>query len=205
MTRVDHRQRLQNFFNNTVYYTDQDLNDSIQDGLDEICAFTGAIWKSAVLPFTQYTTYYDLLTLLPDYIGVYAIFNRVIKRFLIPSSLKKFNDSRVDWDTAYGTPIYFAPINHRYVAIYRKPSVTNYGDMVVFYRAAAPTLVDGTAIPLPDEHLTCLESYNIVDLWEQAQEFTKASNYFKAYMEDLDELRILMRNQRNSDRQIALK
>lgn len=205
MTRVEHRQRLLNFLGNPVYYTDQDLNDSIQDGVDEICAFTGAIYKSAVLPFTQYTTYYDLLTLLPDYIGAVAIFNRTIKRFLIPSSLKKFNNSRIDWDTAYGTPIYFAPISHRYVAIYRKPSVIGYGDMVVFYRAAAPTLSDSTPIPIPDEHLTCLESYNFVDLFEQAEEFTKAGSYFKNYLEDLNELRVLMRNQRNSDRMASLK
>lgn len=205
MNRVQHREQLKNFLNNTVYYTDIDYNDSIQDGVDEICAFTGAIYRSGVLPFEQYKTYYDFRTLLPDYVGVIAIFNKTIKRFLVPSSLKKFNNYRIDWDSAYGTPDYFAPISHRYVAIFRKPAAAGYGDMVVFYRAAAPTLSDSTEIPIPEDHMNCLEHYNFMDLFEQQQEFSKASLQMGYYEEDLKALHDLMRGKRNSDRVMGLK
>ncbi len=204
-TRVDLTARLQLFFNNTVYYDTQSVNDSIQDGTDEVCAFSGAIYKSASIPFTQYTTYYDLLTLFPDYIGVVAVWNNTIRRWMFPQSLKKFNQVRIDWDNAYGTPYYFSPINHRYMAIYMKPAVANYGNMFVFYRAAAPTLVDATVLPIPDDHLIALESYSIVDLWEQAQEWGKAGEWFKTYTAQLEKLRILMRNQRNRDRYMSLR
>ena len=205
MNRDQVRTNLQHHFNNTVYYDDQSLNDSIQDGLDEICAFTGCVYKSATIPFSQYTTYYDMLTLLPDYIGLVAMFNQTIRRWMIPSSLKKFWQDRIDWDTAYGTPYYFSPVSHRYVAIYKKPSIHTYGNMIVFYRAAAPTLSDTTPIPIPDEHITALETYCITDLWEQAQEFAKASIGLQAYQDNLENLRVLMRSQRNRDRYQSLK
>jgi hypothetical protein len=204
-TRLDMQTKLQLNFNNTVFYDTQSINDSLQDGLDEVCAFTGCIYKSANLTFTQYTSYYDLLTLLPDYIGVVAVWNNTIRRWMWPQSLKKFNQVRIDWDTAYGTPYYFCPINFRYMAIYMKPSVPNYGQMFVFYRASAPTLVDTTPIPIPDEHITALEAYSITDLWEQAQEWGKASEYFKSYLGNLEALRKLMRSQRNRDRYMSLR
>jgi hypothetical protein len=145
-----------------------------------------------------------MLSLLPDYIGVVALWNDTIHRWLLPTSLRKLLAARTDWDVCYGTPEYFVPINHRYVAIWRKPAVVNYGRMFVFYRAAAPILTDETQIPLPDEYMA-LETYSIADLWEQAQEWGKASVAVKEYITDIESLRVLMRNKRNVDRQMGLK
>lgn len=205
MTRVDLQVRLQNHFNNPTYYDTQALNDSIQDGMDEVAAFTGCIYASATLPFTQNVSYYDMLTLLPNYVGVYAIFNNTIKRWLIPTSVKQLDQVRIDWESAYGTPYYFVPINHRYVAIYKKPSNIGYGNMFIYYMASAPLLNDGTVIPIPEDHITALESYNIRDLWEQQQEFGKASDYMDTYITNIETLRVYMRNRRNSDRQMSLR
>lgn len=205
VTRIDLQNKLQNQFNNTVYYDTQAINDSLQDGVDEVCAVSGCIWKSATLNFTKGTTYYDMLSLLPDYIGVVAIWNNTIKRWLFPTSLRKLMLQREDWDSQSGTPYYFCPISHRYVAIWLKPTVTNYGQMFVFYRAAAPILTDTTPIPIPDEHVTALELYSITDLWEQAQEWGKASDTLQDYLKNLEALRVLMRNQRNPGRTQQLK
>lgn len=204
-TRLDIQTRLQNYLQNSVYYSVDDMNNSIQDGLDEIAAFTGCVWNSGVTPFTQFTTYYDMLTLFPDYIGVYAMYNATINRWMWPQSLKKFNQARIDWDNAYGTPYYFSPVNHRYVAIYYKPAVPNYGNLLVFYRAQAPTLTDITQIPIPDENLLTLESYGKMDLWEQGQEFTKAQAEMQTYTAYAEKLRVLMRNKRNYDRTVSLR
>lgn len=205
MTRVDLQTRLQNHFNNPNYYDVQSLNDSIQDGMDEVAAFTGCIYASASLPFTINVSYYDMLTLLPNYIGVVAIFNAVINRWLIPTSEKHLDQVRIDWESAYGTPYYFYPKNHRYVAIYKKPANVGYGNMYVYYMASAPLLNDSTPIPIPDDHITALESYCIRDLWEQQQEFGKASDYTEVYGKNLETLRVYMRNRRNSDRQMSLR
>ncbi len=205
MNRVQLGTRLQNFFQNPNYYQSIDLNDSIQDGLDEVVAFTGCVFKSATIPFTQNTTYYNMLSLIPDYVGVVAIFNAVIRRWMTPSSLRKFNQVRIDWETVGGTPFYFSPVSHRYLAIFRKPLVPSYGNMYVFYTASAPVLTDDTLIPIPEDHITALESYSIQDLWEQNQEFSKASNYLETYSKNLETLRVYMQNRRNADRQMNLR
>ena len=205
MTRVDMSVRLQNFFQNPTYYTSIDMNDSIQDGLDEVVAFSGCIFRSVVLPFQANLTYYDLVKLFPDYIGLVAIFNSVIRRWLSPTSLRKLNQARIDWETALGTPYYFVPISHRYISIYKKPGTPNYGNAYIFYVAAAPLLGDGTSIPIPEDHLSALESYSIQDLWEQNQEFNKSSEYFETYVNNLETLRVYMQNKRNPERMMSLR
>lgn len=205
-TRLDLAQKLGNYFNNPTFYDTQGVNDTLQDGIDEVCAFSGCVYASAVIPFTANKTYYDMLALLPNYIGVVAIFNDTIKRWMLPGSLKKFWQSRIDWDTAGGVPYYFCPVSHRYVAIYMKPLSQSYGRMVVFYRAAAPSpLTDTTVLPIPDEHLNVLERYGTADMWEQAQEWGKATAAFQEYTAGLEKLRVLMRNKRNADRYMSLR
>lgn len=204
-TRLDIQNSIQLYLNNPTYYTVGDMNDSIQDGVDEICAFSGCIWKSATIPFVAGLSYYDLLTLIPDYIGVVAIFNNTIKRWLLPQSRRKFNQDRIDWESAVGVPYYFDVVSHRYAVIYKKPGAANYGDMFVFYRAAAPTLGDLINIPIPEDHLTALENYCVADLWEQNQEFTKGTERLKEYIEDLQQLQVYMHSKRIPDRLPSLK
>lgn len=196
--RFDLRAALNRHFQNQNYYKDIDFNDSLQDGLDEIVPFTGCVYGSVGLPFTANTTYYDLLTLIPNYSGVIAIFNNTIKRFLIPTSITKLDQDRIDWECAAGTPYYFCPVNFRYVAIYKKPISANYGNMFVYYKATAPTLDDSTLIPIPDDHVYALEAYSTCDMLEQNQEFSKASKLLEAYISNLNDLKRYM-NKRDPD------
>ena len=206
MTRLDLQTRLRNYFNNNAYYSGDDLNNSIQDGLDEVVALSGCVYASATMSFTAGTTYYDLETLLPNYIGLVAIFNNTIKRWMTPISLRKLDGFRIDWEVVGGTPWYFWPVNYRYIAIYQKPLIGTYGNAFVFYVASAPNpLADTTLLPIPDDHMQALENYCIADLLEQQQEFTKASGAFKAYAARLEQLRVLMKARRNKDRLASLK
>lgn len=190
MTRLEAVTRLRNYFENNVYFSTDDFLASLQDGYDEVAAFSGCIIKAINLPYTQYISYYDMIALVPDFIGTFAIFNSVTKRWMSPVSLKKLDRHRQDWETAYGTPEYFANVSHRYVAIYRKPSAVGYGDMWLYYVAAASTLTsDSDLIQIPDEYVTVLEDYNIVDLQEQQQEWAKAGKYLETYMSGLSDLR----------------
>jgi hypothetical protein len=204
-TRLDLQNRLGMFFQNNTYYQTIDFNDSLQDGIDEIAAFTGCIYNSATLPFTANTTYYDLLTLLPDYIGVVAIFSTGINRFLIPTSLTKLDQDRIDWEVAAGTPYYFVPISHRYIAIYKKPITAGYGNFFIYYRAAAPQLTDTTLIPIPEDHMYALETYSECDLLEQNQEWNKATAMFQNYQKELVQLKLYMRSKLNPDRVSSLR
>lgn len=199
MNRVQIASNVQEFLLNTPYYLPADINDSIQDGIDEICATSSCIYKSTTLPFQANLSYYDFYTLIPDYLGVYAIFNHAIKRWLLPTSIRKLADTRIDWDTICGTPDYFAPINFRYVCIFRKPSSPNYGNMEIFYLAQAPTLTDTLEIPIPNDHYNDLELYVEMDMLEKNQDFSQATPMLKDYQTNLDELTRLI-NSRHAGR-----
>lgn len=200
MTRDELQVRLQNYFENNTYFSNTDFVASIQDGYDEAIAATGVIIKATTLPFQKDLSYYDLRTLIPDYLGIIAIFNSLTKRWLIPTSVNKLDRHRYDWEICYGTPEYFSVISFRYMALFRKPHVDNYGTMFVYYAATAPTLGASDTILVPDDYLTTLEDYSITDLQEQQQEWNKAGRHFEAYMSNLEDLRVWCKNRRMSDR-----
>lgn len=204
-TRLDIRQRILNHFENPEYFPSTTVDDSTQDGYDEICAFTGLIQKAVVLPFQNGLSYYDMIALIPDYVGVVAIFNKAINRWMLPTSLRKLDQVRVDWETSFGVPYYFSIVSHRYMAIYKKPNVDNYGDMYVFYKASAPTLTDSTTLAMPDDFLNTLEDYVETDLWEQNQEWGKAAVHLNSYADNIEELNQWIKSQRIPDRGPTLK
>jgi hypothetical protein len=199
MTRTEQEQRLRNYFENNDYYASLDFSYTIQDGYDEVIAFSGCIVKAAVLPFVADLTYYDLLTLLPDYLGLISLYNTVTNRWMCPTGERKLDKLRPDWETCYGTPELFYPVNHRFMAIYRKPSTT-YGNFYIYYIASAPTLAAGDEIQIPTDYLCALEDYCITDLQEQAQEFTKALARFTSYTEQLSLLQRWAKSMRQPDR-----
>lgn len=189
MTRGDLVTRLRNYFENNIYFSTDDFLNSIQDGYDEVTAFSGCILKATNIPFVQNLSYYDMIATIPDFVAIFAIFNSVSKRWLSPVSMKKLDRHRVDWETAYGTPEYFGVVSHRYMALYRKPSIVDYGDMYVYYVAAAPPLAsDSDTLQIPDEFATVLEDYSVTDLQEQQQEWNKANEYLTVYSSSLKEL-----------------
>jgi len=200
MTRAEQELRLRNYFENNDYYSSFDFLNSIQDGYDEVIAFSGCIVKAAVLPFTANLTYYDLLTLLPDYIGLISIYNTVTNRWMSPTSERKMDKIRPDWETCYGTPELFYPVNHRFLALYRKPSVVGYGNFYIYYIASAPALAANDTIQIPTDYVSALEDYCITDLQEQAQEFSKALMRFSSYQENLSQLQRWAKSSRQPDR-----
>ncbi len=200
MTRAEQEIRLRNYFENNEYYSSFDMLNSIQDGYDEVIAFSGCIVKAATLPFTAGLTYYDLLTLLPDYIGLISLYNTLTNRWMCPTGERKLDKLRPDWETCYGTPELFYPVNHRFMAIYRKPIAVGYGNFYIYYIASAPTLAAGDLIQIPTDYVSALEDYCITDLQEQAQEFTKALTRFESYQENLHQLQRWAKSSRQPDR-----
>lgn len=197
MTRAEIAGRVQADLNdNAVFFEPADLEFSLQDGYDEIAAVTGLIEKATTLNLSASTTYYDLRTLIPDFIGVIAIWNTVTKRYLIPVSLLWLEKTRPDWEVCLGAAEYFWPINFRYIAIFRQRADPCY----IFYRASAPALASDTELFLPAEHIRVLQDYSTADLLETQREFKTASPYFNNYIEGIEKLRRYVQNKLNIGR-----
>jgi hypothetical protein len=118
---------------------------------------------------------------------------------MMPTGERKLDKLRPDWETCYGTPELFYPVNHRFMAIYRKPSAA-YGNFYIYYIASAPTLSAGDSIQIPTDYVNTLEDYCITDLQEQAQEFSKALVRFTSYQENLAQLQRWAKSMRQPDR-----
>lgn len=180
-----------------VFYTPEDLTDSIQDCYEEVTAFSGCIIKATTVQFQTGKVYYDFVSLIPDYLAVVAIFNSQTKRWMYPVSLRQLREIRYDWELAIGNPFAFWPVNFRYIAVYPRANNSN-GKFFVFYRAIG--LSTDPLLNIPDEHQQVLEDYVTADLLEQAEEFSKASRYFSSYMSGLSNLKRTCRQIRLPDK-----
>jgi hypothetical protein len=167
------------------FWTDEDLNDSIQDCYDLSTVMTATIEKSMEINLQANLTYYDLRTLIPDFYSVFAVYNPQTRLFLDPSSELLARALRPDWELATGQPRGFFPLNFRYIAIYPRPVVTQ-GTLKVMYRAAAPTLTsDSTSFLTPQELDPAFEEYVIGDLMAQQVELVKYSRRMQSYLVSL--------------------
>ncbi len=192
--------RIRQTIDNPVYWTPEDINASVQDGYDEIIGTTGSLLKATIIPFTKDLVYYDLRSIIPDYLAITSIYNPITKRWMTPISLWGLDAIREDWEIIGGTPEYFSVVSHRYVAIHPRTNVDNYGNMYVMYKASAQALTSDSAIKFNNDFITALEEYAAADLLEQNQEFTKASIRFKEYLRLLGQLDTWTKNLRESDR-----
>jgi hypothetical protein len=174
------------------YYSPIDFVDSIQDAYDEVVANTGVILKSETVDLQANLSYYDMRTLLPDFLCIMGAWSVSQKRWLIPVSYRELDDIRDDWELAIGSPYLFCPVNYRYITIYPKPSSTT-GQLYIFYKATADVLAGDTIPQIPIElSEAILREYVIGDLHEQQMEFTKAQMRWEIYVQKMQELVKLM-------------
>ena len=163
------------------FYTDQDINDAIQDGYDEVVAFSGCITKGATLALEANKTYYDLVTAIPDFLALIGIWNSSYKRWLSPVSYRELDSMRWDWECANANPYAFCPISYRKLAIFPTPTVVG-TTLYVYYKATAGAIAGG--FELPAELLgDVVEDYAVCDLFEQQEEWTKAQINFRNYQD----------------------
>lgn len=193
MTRDQIAIKVRQFLNDAgVFYTGDDINDSMQDGYDEVSAYCGNIEKMVAIDFVPGLVYYDFRAIIPDFVSLIAIWNRRVKRWMTSCSGRDLDNLRENWEVAVGEPYLFWPINYRYVAIF--PTIAGIGEpttnkMYVVYKAAADTLSGDTEPQIPDDlEEDILMHYVTMDMFEQAEEWTKAGEHRKHYIEKIDDL-----------------
>lgn len=192
MTFAQIKERIRRSLNDlgVTFYSTADLDDSVQDAYNLICARSRCITKkSSAELWIANLSYYNLTSnfAATDILGVTAIFNNVTNRFIDDDITKtQANLLQDNWELATGTPRVWIPVNFKYIAIFPRYT-TAAGTFDLFYWATAPTVVD-TATPLiAAEMQKLIEFYCIPDLLEQNEEFIKANGYWSKFFELLDE------------------
>lgn len=183
------------------FWSDTDLNESIEDCEAEISFLARHIIKKQTIDF-QPRAHYDFNLLgVADFLCVIAIFNNNTNRWLHDTiTLKDLDRIRDDWELWTGTPQYWVPVNWELnVIVPYMPDPT--GDFVLYYAAqAAFPLSDPTQTPLiATDQQKLIELYVTGDMLEQAEEYVKAGEYFNLYYPMLMEYSDRVKNQARSD------
>lgn len=211
---------------NLNFYSDDDLNQSIQDAYDDIAILTQCIQKQVTLPWISNLSYYNFANLVSDYLGTIAIFNNVSNLWLRDDlSLKDFDRIRRDWETWIGTPMFWAPSDPQNIGVcpkYLNANITygafdfnsfnnnaffinnsvqaNLGSFILYYWALAPALVSDTdTFLIASDKDSTIMRYATADLLEQAQEFNKAQTVWKFYFLDIDDYADRVKRNNKSD------
>lgn len=170
-----------------TFYDDDAINQSLQDGYNEVAAKCRCIQKSATVNQVAKSPYYDFITLgTADYLGTIAIFNLITKFWLRDDvSLRDFDRIRRDWEMWSGQPQFWAPHSLQYVAVSPNLAATAGEQFTLWYWATAPTFTTDSDVPLiATDMQNLLEYYATADLLEDASEITKASIYWADFEED---------------------
>ncbi len=195
-----------------AFYTEVDLNDSLQDGYDDIVILSQCIVKSVTLNWHNDLSYLNFRDDygITDYLGTIAIYNNPTRFWLRDDlSLRSFDKIRLDWEKWTGTPQFWAPSDPLHIAIAPKYNNVTTVDGAfdaggfsngffvntsmsasltfrLLYWAIAPTLTtDGSTFLISTDAQDMLEFYVTADMLEQQNEFTKASEYWTKYYNSL--------------------
>lgn len=184
----------------TGQYSEDEINDSIQDAYNEIAAKAYCINKNVTFSWVDNVTYYDFLSLgVSDYMGTIAIFNYNTNWFLRDDiQLRDFDRLRRDWETWNGQPQFWAGHSVQYAAIAPK-LIDAIGTFKLFYWASAPTLGE-TDTPLVSTDMQSLfEYYCMADLLDGAEEPNKAKSWWEQWFTNLEKYKLRCKSLAKAD------
>lgn len=158
------------------FYSDEDLNDSIKDAYDEVTSLYGLRIKESVISLAANTSYVNVVSQVPDYIGGIVVYDPLLKRCL--------NDD-VMWPSDFrtklsGTPTAWAPVDSEQIVFLGRPATERFYELTHF--SSAPELIDDSSeISVSRVIVPIMEEYIYGDLLEQFNEFTKAGMRWEKY------------------------
>ena len=201
MNRDQLAQKIRNNLNDAgvTYYSAADLNESIQDGYDEVAVYCECIERTATLNFQSDITYYDFSTLIPDYYRLVRLYSHATNRFLGVNLERENFGYSSDWELNQGAHQDFIIKGPKLVGISgRKTNAV--GNFKVWYKAQANILGSRDVPRIDVRYHLMLENYGTADLLEQNQEYTKASTYWAQYNKQLEDYRFKLQLLSKADR-----
>jgi len=200
-----------------TFYQDADINASLQDAYNDICAKCQCLVKSVDLNFLSQTVYYDFLNGNPDplnsglpknqpvsdFLGTIAIFNNNSNLWLRDDLNKRdFDKIRIDWELWTGQSQYWCPISLKYIAVAPRLQ-QGVGTFTLWYWATAPILTDEddlvTEMLVAQDVQTMFEYFATFDLLVSAEEIGKATVWFEKYLSNREEYKERCRDNARAD------
>jgi hypothetical protein len=187
-----------------INFTNETINDSIQDGYDQVALLTGCIENITEVNWTGNKSYYYMPDLITDFYYTIGIWNNKNNSWLEPIQFKGLAAYLgVRWETYTGTPQVFCPLGYGWLAFARKYADTD-DSMQVFHTETADTLSGSTTPTIPEGLDRVLIEYATGDLLDQHLEYTKSMEWFEKYMETVKEIHTHVNKRNTYDRYLIL-
>lgn len=164
----------------TVRWSDADITDAINEGLDDLSEVTHFYERHVAVPIIGKKNYYDLRGWLPENaLGVTSIWSSVRETWLIPATV---NQWRSQWERSSGPAEQFAMRGFFWMAIWPRPESGD-GYFRVYFPGLAPhyTHAQSVLLDLLDDFEPALEDYALYELNAQDGEGELAVKHFKNY------------------------
>lgn len=171
-----------------TFYSEVDINDSLQDGFDDILVMTLPLEQSTDISFEDNKTYYNIYNAISDYILPLAIWLPEPGRWLILKNKEYFRKRDYQWELTHGTPIYYCVQDYKNIGFFPHFLQSDSRMFTIYYKSRGSELAASTEIKFSDYDEIILENYATFDLLEQAREFNKARIYLEQYQDSITKM-----------------
>jgi hypothetical protein len=166
----------------TAFYTDTDIQDSLNEGLAEMADATEYYERHANIVLQADRVYYDLSTLLPDtFLSPRRIWNATANWWLKPTAVRDLDNKLALWESTNGQPNEYVMRGNWWLGVFPK-SATDQQGLRVVYTAIPSSMSDDSDEPgFPREFHYGLVEYALFDCFIQQRETQKAMAYWQSY------------------------
>lgn len=207
MTRGQFRTLIQGdlFDSVGVYFTNDIVNNSIQEGYDQVVCASQCIEKTISINWIPGQIYYDLYNTIPQYSKPTKILNYDTNRWTDFTDSRFLDKYRFDWEVSNGASWFSYLVNYQYLGFFPHAGGVGGSNFLLMYKVFRDTLVsDSSPLQVPSPYFNTITNYCIADLLESIHEFTKAKGYFDDFSAELNLLRSHVTSRMSPERYLQL-
>ncbi len=174
----------------TVFYSDDDVKNAINEGYQEMADATEFYEREAMVPMLKKRTYYDLKPILPNtFLSPRRIYNIETNRWLDPTDPRELDyHTYVRWELVEGAPEKYFLRGNWWMGVFPRPTKDSLG-LRFYFTAIPPQFVESREEPeFPQEYHEGLISFALSDLLAPERESSKALMHWTSYLKYQNDL-----------------
>ena len=192
LTLSDIRSRVRTRFeaSSTTRWSNADVNDAINDGIEELAEATGYYERYVSVPLKEARTYYDLRAFGDETpLSVTGVWHEAGNRWLEPAAHTDIQFS--EWEDTPGNPIMWFTRGAWWLGIWPRPSSEPDEWIRVYFTGIPPRMAeDGEGVhQLPEEFVPAVEEYTLYELYQREGETQKCLYWWAKYKAREEDLR----------------
>ncbi len=187
------------------FFSDADIAESVQDGLDEIADLTEYFERETTVGMLAGRTYYDLRRILSDtFLSPRRCWNTTTQRWLRPTDARELDEhTYVRWELTYGQPEAYQLRGNWWLGTFPR-NTDDKGGLRFYFTAIPAPLADSDEPAFPVEFHRAVPNFALFDLNAQQRETEKALAFWNLFEADAVRLKDHVERRQNLARRDVL-